>query len=240
MGFSQRIGVRFESSGLPKWTPDPGSYAEVGPEYFVQNNVLAAIQLRDILTSPTDPTSNTVCPASAVGVLYKGTNGTIGNPFINCAKNAYLAASPQIPLTATSNIVPVPKTLHTGGIYWASHVQKAIDAKKAYSVSFDTSGDTYLWNDVTLPTQTRYALTTKLAFNAKIVGNLSLSPTWSGFFYENQGDHGVSSSRTSLIAHTLSVTAKWYFARDAAVPFLKQAVFAGPSSVDQTSSAKMK
>jgi hypothetical protein len=231
------MGIRFESSGNPKWTPDPGSYAEVGPEYFVQNNVLAAIQLRDLLTSSTNPTSYIVCPVSAMGVPY---NGTIGNPLINCTKNAYLLHSPQIPLTTTSNIVPVAETLHTGGVYWTSHIQKAIDAKKAYSISFDTSGDTYLWNHVTLPTQTRYALTTKLAFNLKVIGNFSLSPTWSGFFYESQGDQGVPSSRTSLITHTLSGTAKWYFARDAAVPFRKQPWFVGPASVDQTSSAKMK
>ena len=242
MGFSQRIGVRFESSGLPKWIPDPGSYVEIGPEYFVQNNVLAAIQLRDILTSPTDPTSYTVCPASAMGVVFKG-NGTLGNPFVNCAKNAYAAASPQVALTTSSDIVPIPETLHAGGFYWTSHIQKAIDSKKYYSVSFDTAGDSYLMTGVTLPTQTRYAITTKLALNFKIIpslANLTLSPTWSGFYYEKQGDQGPDPNHTSLIANGYSIAAKWYFARAAAVPFHKQGWFAGPASVDQTSTAKMK
>ena len=238
MGFSQRIGLRLETSGLPNWAPDPGSYAEIGPEYFVQNNVLSEVDLKDI-PSVTDPSKFTVCPASAKGVPYPA-SGTPGNPFINCAKNAYSSASPQVPLNANSNIVPVPKTLHTGGFYWTSHLQKAIDGKKNYSISFDTAGDSYLLPGFTLPTQTRYALTTKLAFNFKIIGNLSFSPTWSGFFYENQGDQGASPNRTSLITKGISISAKWYFAREAAVPFPKQPWFAGPASVDQTSSAKTK
>jgi hypothetical protein len=241
MGFSQRIGLRLETSGLPKWTPDPGSYVEIGPEYFVQNNVLSEVDLKDIpLTGGSTPYA--VCPAIAMGVIFKG-NDSLGNPFINCAKNDYSSASPQVPLNASSNIVPIPKTLHAGGFYWTSHVQKTIDARKAYSVSFDTAGDSYLLPGFVLSTQTRYALTTKLALNFKIIpslANLTLSPTWSGFYYENQGDQGATPSRTSLITNGFSVSAKWYFARDAAVPFPKQGWFAGPASVDQTSSAKMK
>jgi len=64
-----------------------------------------------------------------------------------------------------------------------------------------------------------------------------LSPTYSDFFFENQG---ISSQRTSLIDTTFSIAAKWYFARDAQVPFHKQLWFAGPASMDQTSSAKIK
>jgi hypothetical protein len=238
MGFSQRIGLRLETSGIPKWTPDPGSFAEIGPEYFVQNNVLSEVDLKDI-PSAIGPAAYTVCPATAKGVLYQNT-GVPGNPFVNCAKNAYFYAPTQIPLNAHSKIVPVPKTLHTGGLYWNSHIQKTIDGKKNYSISFDTAGDSYLLPGFVLSTQTRYALTTKLALNFKIVGNFSLSPTWSGFYYENQGDESTTPNRTSLITNGFSVSAKWYFARDAEVPFRKQPWFQGPASVDQTSSAKMK
>jgi hypothetical protein len=240
MGFSQRIGLRLETSGLPKWTPDPGSYIEIGPEYFVQNNVLSEVELRDI-PSTTGP-KYAVCPANAMGVIFTG-NGSLGNPFINCAKNYYSSASPQVPLTSASNIVAIPQTLHAGGFYWTAHIQKNIDARKTYSISFDTAGDSYLLPGFVLSTQTRYALTTKLAFNFKIIPslpNLTLSPTWSGFYYENQGDEGATPNRISLITNGFNISAKWYFARDAAVPFSRQPRFAGPASVDQTGSAKMK
>jgi hypothetical protein len=240
-GFSQRIGVRFEAAGTPHWTPDPGSYAEIGPEYLVQNNVLSALDLKDI--PPVGQTTGyTVCPAKAQGVAYQNT-GAPGNPFVNCVKNAYYYASPQKPLNAASNIIPVPQTLHAGGLYWNAHIQKNLDAQKSYSISFDTAGDSYLMPGYVLSTQTRYALTTKLALNLKIfpsLANLTLSPTWSGFFYENQGDEGATPNRTSLITNGFSISAKWYFARDAEVPFHKQGWFSGPTSVDQTSSAKMK
>jgi len=241
MGFSQRIGIRFEAAGTPHWTPDPGSYIEIGPEYLVQNNVLSEVDLKDI-PSTNGSKAYTVCPAIAMGVTYQNT-GAPGNPFVNCAKNAYYYASPQIPLNAQSKIVPIAKTLHAGGFYWNSHVQKAIDGKKNYSISFDTAGDSYLLPGFVLSTQTRYALTTKLALNLKILpslANLSLSPTWSGFYYENQGDEGDLPNRTSLITNGFSISAKWYFARDAEVPFHKQPWFQGPASVDQTSSAKVK
>src|ERR1035437_9842765 len=42
----------------------------------------------------------------------------------------------------------------------------------------------------------------------KIVGNFSLSPTWSGFYYENQGDESTTPNRTSLITNGFSVSAK--------------------------------
>jgi len=126
--------------------------------------------------------------------------------------------------------------LHAGGFYWNAHVQKNVDAKKNYSISFDTSGDSFLLPGFVLPTQTRYAFTTKLALNFKIIpslANLTLSPTYSNFYYfENQG---ISSQRNGLVATSFSISAKWYFTRDAAVPFSQQAWFTGPASVGRTS-----
>ena len=61
------------------------------------------------------------------------------------------------------------------------------------------------------------------------------SPTYTTFFYRNQG-----APSHSLVTNTFAETAKWYFARDAAVPIWQQLWFRGPASFDQTKSAKMK
>ena len=59
--------------------------------------------------------------------------------------------------------------------------------------------------------------------------------TLTTFFYRNQG---TPSESHSLLINTFSVTAKWYFGRDAAVPFWHQLRFRGPASLDQTKSAR--
>jgi hypothetical protein len=183
----------------------------------VQNNILSVLLL------PQLPAPYNTCPVSATQSLQ------------TCVKANYKAAA--MTLNGNSILTPVTQTLHTGGFYWNAHVQKVLDTRKSYSVSFDTSGDSFLLPGFTLPTQTRYAFSTKLALNFTIAGNLSLSPTYSDFFFENQG---ISSQRTSLIATSFSISAKWYFARDAQVPLKKQIWFSGPASANQTSSAKIK
>jgi hypothetical protein len=217
MGFSQRAGLRYETGGLYKWGPDAGSYVELGPEYSVQNNILSGLLL------PQLPAPYNACPVSATQSLQ------------TCVKASYKAAAR--PLNGSSVLTPVTQTLHTGGFYWNAHVQKVLDSRKNYSVTFDTSGDSFLLPGVILPTQTRYAFSTRLALNFNIAGNLFLSPTYSEFFFENQG---ISSERTSLITTSFSIAAKWYFARDAQVPLKKQIWFSGPASANQTGSAKIK
>jgi hypothetical protein len=155
------------------------------------------------------------CPASA----------TI--PFAACVAS-------KIVVTPSTVITPQTETLHTAGWYWNVHLQKALDKDKRTSLTFETKGDYYLWPGVTLPTQSRMAFTTSEAFNCKAIGNLVFSPTITQFFYSNQGP---ASHR--LMTNTFAVTAKWYFARDAAVPFWRQFWFRGPASLDQTKSAKM-
>jgi hypothetical protein len=216
MGFSQRAGVRYEGAGIIKWLDDVGSYAEIGPEYSEQNNVLAALKLPQLSTTAT-------CAAAA------------NQSFTTCVEAAYKAAG--VSINAASIIVPITQTIHAGGFYWDAHIQKAYDKQKNYSLTFDTKGESFLLPGATLTTQTRYAFTSKLALNFKIAGNLSLSPTYTDFFFENQG---ISSQRTSLIATSFSIAAKWYFAHDAQVPFRKQIGFTGPASMDQTGSAKIK
>jgi hypothetical protein len=216
MGFSQRVGLRYEFGGLRKAAPEPGSYFEIGPEYTNQDNVLAGIKMPQL-----SPTAE--CPVSATQSIQ------------DCVENAYKAAGAT--LDQNSDFIPVTQSLHTGGFYWNAHLQKSVLKQRTLSFSLDTQGDAYLLPGFTLPTQTRYALTTKLAVNFKIVGNLSFSPTYSEFFFENQG---APSNRTDLRTPTLTLAAKWFFARDASVPLRKQARFSGPGSVDQTSDAKVK
>ena len=215
-GFSQRVGFRYVVESKTKWGPDSGSYGEVGPEYGDQNNVLSGLKLPQI--------------SSAAECSFVATQS-----IQTCVKNAYKAAG--IALNGSSVLVPVPQTLHAGGIYWTMHLQKQLTAPKKSSVTFDSQGDSFVWPGATLTTQERYGITTNLAFNFPIFGNITLSPTYSSFFFENQG---APPQRTSLTAPTYTVVLKWYFVRDSAVPFRKQSLFNGPATASQTSTSKLK
>jgi hypothetical protein len=72
------------------------------------------------------------------------------------------------------------------------------------------------------------------SINFPVFRNLSLSPTFTRFWYASQ----VTGQKIGI--NTFSIAAKWYFARDASVPVWKQLEFKGPASADQTSIAKMK
>jgi hypothetical protein len=215
-GFNHRIGFRYQFERTRKSTPDPGSYGEVGPEYSDQNNILKALLLPQI--SPT-----TVCSFVATQSIQ------------TCVKNAYKAAGTA--LNGSSVLVPVPQTIHAGGIYWTIHLVKTIPMSKGAKVTFDTQGDSFLLPGAALTTQERYGITTNLAINFPIVGNITLSPTYTDFFFENQGE---PSKRTSLAAPAYTVVLKWYFVRDSAVPFRRQWFFTGPGTADQTSTSKLK
>lgn len=206
-GFSQRVGVRFEFGGGKGIVPDPGSYFEVGPEYSNQNDQLSALILPN----------GKQCPASDVA-------------FSTCV-------AANIMVTPSTKITPLTETLHTGGAYWDVHLQKALDEAKHYSATIETKGDEFFLPGVTLPTQTRHAFTTTGVLNFAIIGNLSLAPTFTTFFYRNQGPVGISHD---LVTNTFSITARWYFARDAAVPASRQFLFIGPASKDQTKTSRMK
>jgi hypothetical protein len=154
------------------------------------------------------------CSASAAG-------------FVPCLTNTAV--------TSTTVLTPQYLTLHTGGAYWDVHLQKALDKGKHSSLTIETKGDHFVLPGKTLPTQSSYAFTTTEALNFAAIGNLMFSPTYTTFFYRNQGE-----GSHSLITNNFSITAKWYFGRDAAVPFWRQLWFRGPASLDQTKSAQMK
>ena len=215
-GFSQRVGFRYQEESKKKWGPDSGSYGEVGPEYGDQNNVLSALKLPQI--------------SSTAECFFVATQS-----IQTCVKNAYKTAG--IALNGSSILVPVSQTLQAGGIYWTMHLQKQLTVPKKSSVTFDSQGDSFVWPGATLTTQERYGITASLALNFPIFGNVTLSPTYSSFFFENQG---APSQRTSLVAPTYTVVLKWYFVRDSAVPFRKQSLFSGPATASQTSTSKLK
>jgi hypothetical protein len=129
------------------------------------------------------------------------------------------------------------QTLHAGGAYWTIHGQRPLVKSQRLSFTFDSQGDSLFEPGVRLPTETRYAFTTSEALNVKVFGNLVLAPAVTQFFYENQRTTEIANH--SLRTDTFMVTAKWYFDRDAAVPFPHQAWFAGPASKDQTKTAKI-
>lgn len=225
-GFSWKSGLRFEAGGFSQaWAPDSGSYAEVGPEYVIQSHILYGISMPDLIDLSSPVTTHCTNPC----LVTAGTS-------ITSAVQGYYKDNNQT-LNGSSQLDPLTRTVHAGGLYWTAHVQKVINKAKTYSVSFDTAGDSYLLPGYTLPTQTRYAISNKLAFNMNFLGNLSFSPTYSVFNFENQG---ASAERLSINTTSFEVMLKWYYCRDAQSPPFRLLWFTGPKSGDQTSSTKMK
>jgi hypothetical protein len=141
-------------------------------------------------------------------------------------------------IMSSTLLTPMTQGVRSGGWYWDVHIQRALGNSKHSSLTLETKGDDYTWPSATLPTQTQHAFTTTAAINFAVIGNLAFSPTYTTFFYRNQA--APMNPSHSLITNGFSVTAKWYFWRDAAVPFWRQMWFSGPASLDQTKSAKMK
>jgi hypothetical protein len=212
-GFSHRLGLRYELGGSQQRLANKlgGHWADSYVEAGPEYS-----NVNEVLSGLLLP-NGSVCPASA----------TVA--FTTCVAN-------NIVVTPGTVVIPQTETLHTGGLYWDMHLQFTPNKDKRWSLTLDTKGDDFVWPGVTLPTQSRYAFTTTETLNFKVIGNLLFAPKYSQFFYRNQGQEGQSNS---LITKTFSIVAKWYFARDAAVPFWRQLFFIGPASTDQTKSAKM-
>lgn len=222
-GYSSRIGVRHEIGGGSWWKADRGSSFEAGFQFAAQYNVLQSVTLFTGAASLT-------CNANG--------KQTIPQCF---------GANKQFPIDATTSPVnPVTgkeatglQLLHATGWYWDVHLQRGVLKKSGQSdisLSLDSKGD--LFNPrpagASLSTQTRYAFPITTSINFPVLRNFTLSPTYTAFFYENQV------AGQTIIVNTFSITGKWFYDRDSRVPLLKQLVFKGPASLDQTKSAKMK
>jgi hypothetical protein len=213
--FLQKLGGRGEWGGGKWWYPDLGSYAEAGFQIGVFNDLLSGIL---------DTDTNQSCPATAATTIA------------DCLKKVPLPVIGQ-----PANLVAQTETTHTSGYYWDIHVQKGI--KKTFDKSgpgmtftFDSKGDFFFKKSpvTALTTQTRYGVPLAFSLGFPILQNLTLGPTYSPFLYQNQG------AFQSLVVNSFSISARWYFARDTAVPIPRQVKFKGPATSDQTKSTKTK
>jgi hypothetical protein len=214
-GFREEFGQNRPNSFF-----STGSYFETGMELSAQDNVLSSLTLQDGSGTPV------TCQVSASSTLQ------------SCFTADKLAINDNNPGSATKVVgAPGVKTLHTPGVYWQLHFQNHICCKapnKQFSLVTDSQGDYYFGRSPSaeLPTQTEYAIPLSLSLLFPAMGNLSFAPSYSAFFYKSQ------LSAQSLQVNSLSIAARWYFARDARVPIRRQARLAGPASADQTKTGK--
>jgi hypothetical protein len=217
--WTDRAGFREEfGQNRPNAFFSTGSYFETGMELSAQDNVLASLTLQTGANQKTcdvsaDITLQTCFSQKPALTIIGGTNGT------------------------TVVGLPGVKTLHSPGYYWQLHFQNRVwgkDPNKQISLVTDSQGDYYFGRaaGAELPTQTEYAIPLSLSFVIPALGNLSFAPSYSAFFYKSQ------LSDQSLQVNSLSIAARWYFARDARVPIRRQARLPGPASADQTKTGK--
>jgi len=221
--YVDKVGMRLESGGGPWWKVDRGSYAEFGFQRGTQSNVLSAMTLVANGISFTCPATSAI-PISLCFSNYGKTN-----------KNFIVDATTQA-------VFPIPTTtLNLVGGYWDIHAQKGLfkTADKSgpgVSLTVDAKADWFSPKRAgrTLSTAEVYAIPLAAAVNFPILRNLTLSPTYSVFFYQAQ------LTGAKLQANTFSIAAKWYFAHDTSVPPIKQLPYQGPASSDQTKTSKIK
>jgi hypothetical protein len=213
-GFSHRLGYRGEATQWKHW--DPGTYAELGWQVAIQNNLLASA------TFSTPGFPSLPCPANSIVTIN------------NCVKTAHLVINEN---TVATELLA---TLHSQGLYWDIHWQKGIapltDKSAGITLMVDTTGDWFIPRDGTksLSSQTQYDIPVKLTLAFPILRNFSIGPAYSPFFYSNQVSH------KSLVVQNFALNARWYFDRDAAVRLRRQLVFKGPASADETKTARAK
>lgn len=217
-GFSHRVGIRWEEVTSGKWfRGDRGTYYEVGTQLSVLNDILSAVAL----TTPN--AIGKTCPANSTQTIS------------NCFKQD------NVPVTGNTVVSALPATLHSPGLYWDVHFQKALVALAdksgpGISLQMDSKGDYFIARDKTktLSTQTLYDVPLSVALAFPVFRNFSIGPTYQVFFYGNQ----VATQH--LIVNNFSITGRWFLDRDASVRFHKQVVFKGPASADETKTSRMK
>jgi len=220
--FVDKIGLRAEANGGSSWWNfDQGSYAEIGYEIGKQNNVLAGISLASETNAPPPCLSSSSTPIPTCFSGYKSTYNFM-------IDQSTVLTAPVM----TSN-------LRVTGSYWDIHLQKGLSktagkTRRGINLTLDTTGNWYTPKTAgrALSTQPQYAFPVALALNVPVFRNLSFSPTYTVFFYASQV------TGQGLVDNTYSISVRWYFARDSAVPPRRQLYFQGPTSADQTQSAK--
>ena len=216
--WTDRVGFRREfGQDRAKSFFQNGSYIEGGMEFSVQENDLSSITLQNGATTKT-------CHVSSAVTL---------------SKCFYTSPPAQFLISSETTLVGAPamKELHTPGAYWNMHVQNVLyrkGDKVKVSLVTESQGDYFFGRpgSAELSTQTNYAIPLSVAVVFPSFGNLSFAPTYSGFYYKSQ------LSNQSLQVNSISIAARWYFARDARVPVLTQRLLPGPLSADQTKTGK--
>ena len=244
--FFQKAGIRHEDSPKDWLHLSQGSYIEVGFEFGVQHDVLSSLSLATPDAPLATPLTCNALNSVTIAACFSG--------YANTKSSTYQKGFVLDPLTYAAAFAT--RKLHTEGGYWDIHLQeklgksKPADAATAaspapggksdintfVSLTFDSKGDWFSPRSAlhSLNTQTHFDIPLALAINFPVLRNFSLSPTLSAFRYGSQ----ITGERIQI--NTFSIQAKWYFARDASVPVVRQAAFVGPASADQTSTAKMK
>jgi len=230
----EKAGLRREFAG--QWIKlDTGSYVEAGFEFGIEDNILSSVALTSDGVTPPPCTARS---STTIAACFAG----YANP-----KSATYVKGFQIDNTTMLAVPLTTETLHASGGYWDIHLQRAflkpgggsgtkLGIKSGINFTLDSKSDWFSQRgaEKSLNTQTRYDVPLSIALNFPLLRNLSLSPTYSSFFYSTQV------TGQSIVINSFSIAAKWYFARDATVPPRRQLYFTGPSSADQTSSAKVK
>ncbi len=214
--WTDRAGFREEfGHNSPRAFFWSGDYLETGVELSEQANVLSSLTLATGANQKT-------CAVSA-----------------NITLQTCFTQAPALTINKSTTVVGAPgvKTLHSPGFYWQLHIQNRVwgrEANKQFSLVSESQGDYYAGRPVNLelPTQTEYAIPLSLSLVVPTLGNLSFAPSYSAFFYKSQ------LSAQSLQVNSLSIAARWYFARDARVPIRRQARLPGPASANQTNTGK--
>jgi hypothetical protein len=233
----EKAGIRHEYAGGSWFTLDAGSYVEAGYEFGVQNHILSSVTLTSDGITPPACTANRSTTIAACFAGYAS------------SKSATYQKGFAIDSTTTLASPVTTENLHTMGGYWDIHLQKAFTksgagagsgakpgAKSGINFTLDSKSDWFAERSAgkSLNTQTRYDIPLSMSLNFPVLPNFSLSPTYSSFFYSSQV------AGQSIVINSFSIAAKWYFARDASVPPRRQVYFSGPTSADQTNTAKMK
>ncbi len=220
-GWTDQAGIREEFGQTSKSALFfNGSYIQTGFEFSTLNSQLESITLQD---GPTGTPKT--CPVSAAT--------TLSSCFTTANSNG-----PALTINGTTILSspPLVKSLHTPGYYWQIHLQNRLpqflgkSPDKQLSLVTDTTGDYYFGRppSAELTSQTEYAIPLSVSLVFPSLGNLTFAPNYSAFFYKPQ------KSSESLIVNSWSLTARWYFARDARVPIRRQAPLKGPETSDQT------
>jgi hypothetical protein len=235
----EKVGLREEYGGGKKgFKLDKGSYVEAGFELGSQYDILSSVTLTsDGITPPACKASSNITIAACFAGYASSKSATYQKGF--SIDSTTVLASPVV----TAN-------LHTMGAYWDIHLQKNITwksgagasvaakpgAKSGINFTLDSKSDWFAERGAgkSLNTQTRYDIPLSMSLNFPVLRNLSLSPTYSSFYYSGQV------TGQSIVINSFSIAAKWYFARDASVPLRRQVYFTGPASADQTSTSKIK